>query len=96
MPVELKQNIPKNPNLKVPWQDLKIEIQSKYIQSQKYGKLHLLLAGEETWQNSVIFLHGCNKITSNAYEFSHFFNAFIYHQYKCIAIDMPGYGKSEG
>lgn len=40
-----------------------------------------------------VFLHGC---PSHIYEFEHWFRSFIYMNINILAIDMPGYGDSEG
>ena len=56
----------------------------------------MLRTGLPNADKTVIFIHGCDLKTSNASQFTHFFEAYTYMQYKVVSIDMPGYGKSEG
>ena len=44
---------------------------------------------------AVVFIHGCDKSSSGT-QFQHWFTALVHFDFRVVAIDMPGYGKSSG
>lgn len=92
LPVALKKTKSKK---QVPWNSLEVDVSTDKVVT-KFGKLHVLTAGSHEASKSIIMIHGCDRATSCGGNFRHFFPAFVHMGYRIIAVDMPGYGKSEG
>ena len=85
---------PEKKKFKFPWVELgKVDCEDVVIPSKKFGNINVLTAGDESWTNSVIFMHGC---PSDSTAFKKQFAAYIYMNYRCYSIDFPGYGQSTG
>jgi hypothetical protein len=42
----------------LPWVGLKFECEDVIVPSKKYGDINVLTVGDESWTNSVVFMHG--------------------------------------
>lgn len=85
---------PPKKKVKLPWTELgQIETQDVTVPSEKFGNINVLTSGDESWTNSIIFLHG---IPSSSKAWIKQFAAFSYMNYRCYAIDFPGFGLSKG
>ena len=80
----------------VPWKELEVSTEERILKL-KQGNIRVLLAGDESLlDRCVVFLHGCDKSASKSENFTHRFKALLHYNFRVIAIDLPGYGKTKG
>ncbi|KRX05557.1 P-loop containing nucleoside triphosphate hydrolase [Pseudocohnilembus persalinus] len=82
-------------------QEMKVDLQNfkginiYYVKGNQKQMVEENILEENKNLKNVIFIHGCSQ-NSNGLEFEHYFKLFKYLKFDIYAVDMPGYGKSEG
>ena len=78
----------------LPWKNFLYDYSYNYVNTE-YGKIFYIENNlpEKTYKKIIILLHAC---PSSAEEFIPWFQSLSYYNYKIIAIDQPGFGKTEG
>mmetsp|Transcript_1114 Transcript_1114/g.2044 ORF Transcript_1114/g.2044 Transcript_1114/m.2044 type:complete len:330 (-) Transcript_1114:1408-2397(-) len=77
----------------LPWLETSYSTQPILLKSKTFGDIFVLKVGEDSWSKQMVCLHGCPSDHS-AFEYQ--FQALAYMQFQVFAIDIPGYGRSNG
>ena len=78
----------------IPWKNSEYDYSYNYVNTE-YGKIFYIenILTEKTYKKIIILLHAC---PSSAEEFIPWFQSLTYYNYKIIAVDQPGYERTEG